>query len=80
MELGVYDVSALRRFRHLLSECHFEVSGVYLEISFMKFMGFMRRLPLRGLWGLSGEHLYGLYGLFGVYGLYDMGLMQGVPL
>lgn len=54
----------------LWCECPYEVSGVYLEISFLKVMGFMRRVPLRGLWGLSGEHL--LWALWPFWGLWTL--------
>lgn len=69
----VYEVSAfiwslgfMMRFRDLLSECPFEVSGVYLEIlcyevhgvyeksAFKRFMGFIRRAPLWALWPFLG--------------------------
>lgn len=48
------------RYRGLLRECLYEVPDVYEEISFMKFMGLMRRAPA------LGQHLYEVYGVYKV--------------
>lgn len=48
------------RYRGLLIECLYEVPDVYKEISFMKFMGLMRKAPA------LGECLYEVCGVYKV--------------